>query len=158
MSTPRFISSPPLSRPTLLALLLAAGVAGGCATSQQPVVYQKAAPNPSQQQRVEADAQACRARAEDAVGINQRRQAGKPDGAVAQSVARVGLIGFTATAVGGLVASSKDVWQRARAGAAAGVAGAATKTVLEWNDPDKVFLEYVERCMEERGHEVLGWR
>jgi outer membrane lipoprotein SlyB len=142
-----------------LALLLAtAALAGGCATQQQPVVYQKAVPSAAQQQRVQADAQTCRARAEAAVGINQRRQASKPDGAAVQGAARVGLIGFAATAVGGLVASSKDVWQRARAGAAAGVTGAATKTVLEWNDPDKVFLEYVERCMEDRGHEVLGWR
>jgi hypothetical protein len=42
--------------------------------------------------------------------------------------------------------------------ASAGARGVAAKTLLEWNDPDKVFQEYVERCLDERGHEVLGWR
>jgi outer membrane lipoprotein SlyB len=146
------------ARPALLALLMAATLATGCATQQQPVVYQKSTPNPTQQQRVQADAQACRDRAQAAVGINLRRQSNKPAATDVQGAARVGVIGFAATAVGGLVASSRDVWQRARAGAAAGITGAAAKTVLEWNDPDKVFLEYVERCMEDRGHDVLGWR
>jgi outer membrane lipoprotein SlyB len=127
-------------------------VLAGCATPQ-PVVYQKTAASAAQQQRLAKDTQDCRRRAEAAVGLNARRA-----DAAAQSAAKTGAIAFAATAVGGLVNASKDVWQRARVGAAGGATGAAVKTVLEWNDPDDVHQEYVERCMSERGHDVLGWR
>ena len=30
--------------------------------------------------------------------------------------------------------------------------------MLEWNEGDKVYQKYVENCLEDRGHEVLGWR
>jgi outer membrane lipoprotein SlyB len=140
-----------ITRPTLAAVLALAGLAG-CAT-QEPVVYQKPATPPAVQQLIAKDLQQCRQQALSVVGLNGR-QAEK----TGQSAARTGIVGFAATAVGGLVSTSKDVWQRARAGAAAGATGAAVKTLLEWNDPDEVHQEYVERCMDERGHAVLGWR
>jgi hypothetical protein len=129
-------------------------VAAGCATPQ-PVVYQKekVAAGAAQQQRVDKDILECRRRAKTVVGLNARRAE-----ATAQNAARTGAIGFAAAAVGGLVNASKDAWQRARVAAAAGATGAAVKTLLEWNDPDEVHREYVERCMDERGHDVLGWR
>jgi outer membrane lipoprotein SlyB len=117
------------------------------------VVYQKAAIGVDQQQRVAKDIDACRQRAEASVGLNARRA-----DSAGRSAARTGAVAFASTAVAGLVSTSKDVWQRARAGAAAGATGAAVKTLLEWNDADDVNREYVERCMEERGHDVLGWR
>lgn len=136
---------------TASALVLTLALAG-CATPR-PVVYHKAAIGPVEQQRVAKDTQECRRRAEAAVGLNARRA-----DAAAQSAAKTGAIAFAAAAVGSLVNSSKDVWQRARVGAAGGAAGAAVKTLVEWNDPDEVHQEYVERCMAERGHDVLGWR
>lgn len=135
-----------------LLLVIGAFVFAGCAT-QQPVVYQKPANGAAQQQRIAKDIRACRQVAEATVGLNSRLAEN-----AARSAARTGVIGFAATAVGGLVSSSRDVWQRARAGAAAGATGAVVKTLLEWNDPDDVYQEYVERCMDERGHDVLGWR
>jgi outer membrane lipoprotein SlyB len=142
----------PARRCVLALSATAALVLAGCATPQ-PVVYQKAATGAAQQQRVTKDTQECRRRAEAAVGLNARRA-----DAAAQNAAKTGAIAFAATAVGSLVNASKDAWQRARVGAAGGATGAAVKTVLEWNDPDDVHQEYVERCMEERGHDVLGWR
>ena len=136
----------------LRAALLWACAAAGCATTS-PVVYQTSKPTASQSQRLAKDVQACEQRASSAVGVNGRNAT-----QAAQSSARVGAIGFAATAVGALVNSSRDAWQRARAGAAGGAAGVATKTLLEWNDPDKVYQEYVERCLDDRGHDVLGWR
>ena len=123
-----------------------------CATTQ-PVVYQKPNASAAAQQRAAADSLACRQQAEAAVGVNGRRAS-----AVARSAGRTGAIGWASTAVAGLVGASQDVWKRARVGAAAGATGAVTKTLLEWNDPDDVHREYVERCMGERGHDVLGWR
>jgi outer membrane lipoprotein SlyB len=136
----------------LTATAAAAVLLAGCATPQ-PVVYQKTTAGAIEQRRVVTDTQDCRRRAEAAVGLNARRA-----DAVAQSTAKTGAVAFAATAVAGLVGASKDAWQRARAGAAGGATGAAVKVLLEWNDPDKVHEEYVERCMSERGHDVLGWR
>ena len=147
-----FAIAPTARRCGLAASAAAAVVLTGCATPQ-PVVYQKTTASAIEQQRVAKDTQDCRRRAEAAVGLNARRAE-----ASAQSAAKTGAIAFAATAVAGLVGASKDVWQRARAGAAGGATGAAVKTVLEWNDPDDVHQEYVERCMSERGHDVLGWR
>jgi outer membrane lipoprotein SlyB len=133
-------------------LMASALLLAGCAT-QQPVVYQKPGNGAVEQQRAAKDIEVCRGLAEASVGRNARRA-----DSAGRSAARTGAIGFASTAVAGLVSTSKDVWQRARAGAAAGATGAAVKTLLEWNDADEVHREYVERCMEDRGHDVLGWR
>jgi hypothetical protein len=45
-----------------------------------------------------------------------------------------------------------------RPAAAGGAAGVATKAALDRNMPDEVHEKHVERCMKDRGHEVLGWR
>ena len=143
------------------AILAIAVLSTACAT-QQPVIYQAKAPTPATAQRIERDTLECRQKAEERVGLNARRapapQAGRGVAGSADGPAKAGVIGFVAAAANGLVIGSRDVWNRARAGAAAGATGVAAKTLLEWNDPDKVFQEYVERCMDERGHEVLGWR
>ena len=131
---------------------LAIVMLAGCATPQ-PVVYQKPQSGAAKSARVDKDVQDCRRLADTAVGLNSRSAS-----SAAQSSARAGVIGFAATAAGALVAAGKDTWQRARAGAAAGATGIAAKTLLEWNDPDGVYQKYVERCMEDRGHDVLGWR
>lgn len=149
------------ARATLALLLAGTALLGACATPQ-PVVYRPVAPSAVDAQRIAKDTQACRALAERRVGINAMRAPAATPGSVAQSggtdVARAGVIGFVGVAANGLVQGSREIWSRARGAAAAGVAGMAAKTALEWNDPDKVFTEFVERCMDERGHDVLGWR
>jgi hypothetical protein len=132
-----------------LAILSAALALGACATSA-PVVYPKANAAPA---RVAADTEQCRRQATEAVGLN-----GRNTGSLARSAGQAGTVGFVAAAVGSLVAGSKDAWQKARGAAAGGASGIATKVLLEWNEPDEVHQEYVERCMKQRGHDVLGWR
>lgn len=143
---------PRTSRPALMVLLCTA-VLAGCASTAAPVVYPPKAADARQLQRLEQDIQQCRDRAERSVGLN-----GRTARDTARTGARVGAVGFAATAAGALVNTSRDVWQRARSAAAAGVTGAAVKTAIEWNDPDKVYEKFVERCLSERGHDVLGWR
>jgi hypothetical protein len=132
-----------------LAILLSAALLGACATSAPVVVPTSAADSA----RVARDSEQCRSQATAAVGLN-----GRNAGTVASSAGKAGTVGFVAGAVGGLVAGSKDVWQKARGAAAGGASGIATKVLLEWNEPDDVHQEYVERCMKKRGHDVLGWR
>ena len=125
----------------------------GCATTTAPVVYSPKRDTVALDERTRADIAHCGQAADTRVGRHGMRSQ-----QVAQKTASTASIGFVATAVGGVVSRSKDVWQRARGAAAGGAAGMATKLLLEWNEGDEVYQKYVERCLEARGHEVLGWR
>jgi hypothetical protein len=136
------------------ARLAAVGVVvflSGCA-STAPVVYHDG-PQVSNAQRIERDTESCRRLADNAVGLNDRRS-----GRLAESAAKGGVIGFAATAAAAMVAGAGDVWQTALAGATGGAAGVTAKTLLDWNQPDEAYRGYVERCLEKRGHHVVGWR
>lgn len=125
--------------------------------STQPVIYSKKNDSIVPNERVQLDLRQCANLADERVGRNSIKGAGRAQ-AVAQKVGSTGAIAFVATAVGSAVSRSKDVWQRARGAAAAGVAGMATKLLLESNEGDEVYQRYVEKCLEARGHDVLGWR
>jgi hypothetical protein len=134
---------------TTLALL------AGCA-STQPVLYQTgpaSKPAPAAPTKAQRDITECTRRAEVAVG-RHAMDAPSTAGAAGQA----GVIGFVGAAAGSMVTKSRNVWERARGAAAAGAAGMATKLLLEWNEGDRVFQKHVERCLDERGHDVLGWR
>lgn len=51
-----------------------------------------------------------------------------------------------------------DAGKRAGAGAAAGAAGALVHGAMKSGDPDVIFRGFVERCLREKGYEVIGWR
>lgn len=139
----------PMSR---ILLATTAALLVGCA-STAPVVYQRPSTDAATAARIARDTEACRRQAVEMVGLNDRRAAGRARGAAA-----VGAVGFVGAAVGTAVAKSREVWQKARGAAAAGVSGMATKMLLDWNEPDEVHQEYVSHCLKERGHVVLGWR
>jgi predicted lipoprotein len=134
-----------------LVLLLALSL-GACA-SQAPVVYSRASDSIVMNERTRRDVADCARLADARVGRN-----GMTAASVSSKSAGAGAVGFVATAVGSAVSSSKSAWERARVAAAGGAAGMATKLLLEWNEPDEVYQGYVERCLENRGHDVLGWR
>jgi hypothetical protein len=144
------LENAPMTTRSLLPLC-AALLLVGCASSS-PIVYQQHPAGGAVSTRVAQDISQCRQRATAAVGTNARQAT------AAGEIGRIGAVGFVGTAVGSLVAGSADAWSRARAGAAGGAAGMATKLLLEWNEPDEVHQEYVQRCLKERGHDVLGWR
>jgi outer membrane lipoprotein SlyB len=131
------------------ALVFTAALAAGCATPQ-PVVYRTPSTGAEQSQRIERDMKACRNSATRMVGLNAR-EAGRP-------AAKAAGVGLAATVAGTLAAGAEDLARKARMAAAAGATGALVKTLFEWNDPDEVHEEYIERCMKDRGHQVLGWR
>jgi hypothetical protein len=132
-----------------LCAAFAAIVVTGCATPQ-PVIYSNG--RQVNEDRLARDTTACRQRADQAVGLNQGRKG------VAQKAAEGGVIGAVTGAVTGMFKSSNEMWERAGVGLATGGVGFAVKAMIDLNKPDKVYEEYVERCMKERGHEVLGWR
>jgi outer membrane lipoprotein SlyB len=135
-----------------LAVLLAAAFLAGCASTATPVAYEASA-SPAKAARFENDLRSCRARAEQAVGINGVKGAG-----LTQASSRRGATAFVKEAVDSLVAGSRNAWARARGAAAGEAAGSVAHVLLNWNEPDRVHREFVDRCLKERGHSVLGWR
>jgi hypothetical protein len=98
---------------------------------------------------VQEDTAACLAEAEAYVQHGRVPEAAKR---TAESAAVGGAIGGAVGAVTG------SVGRGAAAGAAGGAAGSVARSLLGWRDPDPVEKRYVERCLAERGYDVIGWR
>jgi len=126
-----------------LALLLLAA----CAT--RPVVYPNEKLRASGQVAVKEDTDACIAEARAYLDSGRVPEVAKRTG---ESAAMGGAVGAAVGAVAG------NVGRGAAAGAAGGAAGSLAHGLFHWNDPDPVERRYVERCLAERGYEVIGWR
>jgi hypothetical protein len=135
-----------------LAAVATLAVLTGCASVATPVVYNKADKRGAAE-RAQADIQHCRQQAEAVVGVNTVKAQ-----KVGSSTAKRGAVEFVDKAVESIVNSSRNAMEKARGAAAGVMAGSLTSVVLNWNEPDSVYREYVDLCMKERGHKVLGWR
>lgn len=51
-----------------------------------------------------------------------------------------------------------NVGRAAGAGAAGGATAGAVSGAFDADEPDAVFKNYVERCLREKGYEVIGWQ
>ncbi len=116
----------------------------------QPVLY----PNERLKTVGEAasgkDIQACMALARES-GIKENK-----DGQVAEKAAKGAVVGAVASGAWGLVMG--DAGQRAAAGAAAGAASGAVVGAMDASELDPVFKRFVEKCLRDKGYEVIGWQ
>ena len=86
------------------------------------------------------------------------RQAGvseTKDGEVGKKAASGALLGGIAAGTWGLIRG--DGGERMAAGAVAGGATGATKGVIDSYEQNPTFRRYVERCLADRGYQVIGW-
>jgi hypothetical protein len=128
---------------SLLGLLLA------CA-SPRPVLY----PNPTLErvggEAAAADIERCLALARDAVPSTEAQE-------IARDTAGNAGAGAAAGAAAGAIGGGG-----AGIGAAVGAASAATfgfvRALFRRRGPDEVQRRFTERCLGERGYEVIGWR
>jgi hypothetical protein len=126
----------------LFLALLALAMLGGCAS--RPVVYGGGAV-------AQADIDECKRLAREA-------GAGGGDGRrVARDTALGAAAGGAATGVYGAVRGYNDVGNRVAAGAAAGAAVGMVRGVARGSEPSGTFKRYVNRCLRERGYDVVGW-
>lgn len=140
-----------------LALILpVASLALACATPR-PVLYPNSTLERVGREQAQRDVDECLALAEQDVG-GARHSAGAR--AARRTAARTATGAATGAVIGAAVGGS------AGRGAAGGAAGAATHSVLsailhprrERGSVDPVFRRYVERCLQDRGFDVIGWR
>ena len=134
-----------MRRPLLVACALL--LLSGCAT--RPIVY----PTPELREAgggaVIEDTNACLAEA----------KAYLEEGRVPEAAKRTAQGAVVGGAIGGAVGAVRgSVGRGAAAGAAGGAAGSVAHTLWNWRDPDPVEKRYVERCLAERGYDVIGWR
>jgi outer membrane lipoprotein SlyB len=76
---------------------------------------------------------------------------------VARDTAVGAAMGGAATGVYGAVRGYGDAGERAAAGAAAGASVGLIRGMVQAGQPPPAYKRYVERCLRERGHDVIGW-
>jgi hypothetical protein len=133
----------------LLLLPLAGVVAGGC-SAKRPVLYPNATYQRAGIEVAQADIDACLQLAE--TGVGDRNVAAETAGRTAVGAGAGAAVG----AVGGAITG------RAGTGAAVGAATGGTAGLLSglWGsrEHDPVYMNYVERCLRDKGYEPIGWR
>ncbi|HEB96327.1 MAG TPA: hypothetical protein ENI96_07840 [Sedimenticola thiotaurini] len=130
----------------LLALLLL----GACSGSpKRPVFYPNAHSRSVDRAQMDRDIDLCMAQARDA-GVQQNK-----DGEVGRKAVGGAAIGGVSAGAWGLVRG--DAGERALAGALAGAAGGGVAGALDSTRLNPTFKRFVERCLRDRGYEVIGW-
>lgn len=130
------------------ALLLAATLASAC-RSYEPVLYPNKKLEQVYQDEVDRDIAFCEANAKEYTENPSRARRAAGDAAEGAVVG-----GATGAAAGAVLGS---VGRGAGAGAAAGAAGGLARGVFTTRDPSPVYKRFVERCLSDRGYEVIGW-
>jgi hypothetical protein len=131
---------------------LAAAMAFGCA-GPKPVLYPNAHYQSVGERVAQSDIEGCRAMA-DAAGAN--RDPSKVSRAARNTMAG-GAIGGAAGAAGGAVVGRAG--RGAAVGAASGAAATLVRTLLfQRPTTSEAHISYVNRCLEDRGYEPVGWQ
>jgi len=123
---------------------------GGCASSQSPVLYPNAKLKQVGREQASRDIEECRKLADDYVQSTAAKD-------VAKGAAVGGAAGAAIGAVGGAV-SGRGAGTGAAVGAATGATAGAVHGAAKQTEPSPVYKRYVDRCLGERGYEVIGWQ
>ena len=133
------------------AIATCASLALGCATPE-PILYPNATLESNGQEQADRDTDLCAQLAEKYEASSNR------SGEIAGSAAEDAAVGGAAGAAGSAVWNG-DVGRGAATGAAAGVAGGLVRGIFRTRrDPDPAYRQFMERCLSDKGYEVIGWR
>ncbi|HCY14807.1 MAG: hypothetical protein A2Z93_15910 [Curvibacter sp. GWA2_64_110] len=146
-------------KPPFLSLLLVLATLAGCAAtgpsspSARPVLYPNAAFNRIGEVRARQEVDACMGRAQ-AAGLTPDEKNNATARRAGQGAATVGV----AAAVGALV-TGRDAEGVARAGATGAAIGGSAGAVsgAMQDKPSSTYRHFVQRCLSEKGLDVLGW-
>ena len=146
-----------LLRTTLIAL--AAAVLSSCAAtgpnspSAKPVLYPNATLNRVGAAQGQVEASACMSRAS-AAGLTPDEK----NNAVARRAGEGAATAGVASAVGALLTGrGSDVLKAGAVGAAVGGSAGAVSGVFHNDKPSTTYRHFVQRCLSEKGFEVIGW-
>jgi uncharacterized protein YcfJ len=133
-------------------LLVAVTLAVGCSHAQSPVLYPNAKLEQVGKAQAQADISTCRQRADEYVssGAATAKEVGK-DTAVG------GVGGAAVGAVAGAV-SGGGAGRGAAIGAATGATAGAVHGAVKSSGPNPIYKSFVDRCLRDKGYEVIGWQ
>ncbi len=135
----------------LAAVLVCAAVAAGCASTARPVLY----PNEKLKQAGDAQAQQ---------DINECVALAESSGAEAHDAGRAVRPAAEGTAVGAAVGTvgsairGRNIGTGALAGAAIGGAAGGVHGAFRAGEVSPLHRNFVQRCLRERGYDVIGWK
>jgi uncharacterized membrane protein len=125
-------------------------LANACSSGpKRPVFYPNSHIQRVGQPQAQRDTNDCMALA-DAYGVSRTR-----DGEVGTKAATGALIGGVSAGAWGLVRG--DAAERAAAGALAGGSAGAVKGGIDSTRISPTFKRFVQRCLQDRGYDVIGW-
>jgi outer membrane lipoprotein SlyB len=127
------------------------GLLAGCASAPpRPVLYPNSHMQSVGQTQADQDIAACKQLAHSS-GVAENK-----DGEVGKKAVGGAAVGGAAAGAWGLVRG--DAGQRALAGAAAGAAAGTVRGGMQATETSPIFKNFVNRCLRERGYEVIGWQ
>lgn len=130
---------------------VAASLLAGCAGAPpKPVLYPNGHLQTVGQVQADRDIAECRQLALSS-GVAEKKS-----GEVGKQAAGGAAIGGASAGAWGLVRGNPG--QNAVAGAAAGAAAGAVRGSMQSAETSPVFKNFVQRCLRERGYEVIGWQ
>jgi outer membrane lipoprotein SlyB len=135
---------------TILVFGTVATILLGCAGVRQPVLYPNAHMQQMGKAQADQDVANCRALA------SQYAQSGAGK-EIAQDTVIGGAGGAAVGAVGGAV-SGYGAGRGAGVGAATGATAGLLRGLFRRTEPSPVQKNFVDRCLRERGYEVIGWQ
>jgi len=136
----------------LLAGVITTGIAGCSSSPKRPVLYPNQHLNRAGGHIAQQDIDACMRLAR-TYGVNETK-----DGEVGRKAVGGAAIGGASTGAYGLVRGGNDVGERALAGAAAGAAAGAVRGGIQSTEQSPLFMNFVNKCLSEKGYSVIGWQ
>ncbi len=133
----------------LVVVLSVLFVTSSCAT-KKPILYPNEYFNKIGREAADKDVDDCTQHAKAYVGKYGREK--KIAGQTAMGAAVGAATGAAAGAVRG------NAGMGAATGAAAGAAGGLIFSLFQAKDPDPLLKQYIEKCLSEKGYEVIGWK
>ena len=134
----------------ILCFFVAACLLTGCA-SAKPVIYPNTHYNEVGHQAAQQDLADCIALAQSA-GVSSRKNEAEEE---ASRAAGGTAAGAATGAVGGAIAGGAAIGSVV--GAATGLTAVIISSVFQKPKNNPIFEKFVDRCLQERGYEIVGW-
>ena len=123
-------------------------IAGGCSTTKSPILY----PN---EHLITVGAEQANRDIEECCRLADGYLNSQKTGEMTKKAVESGVVGAASGAAAGSIFGHAG--RGAAAGAAAWAAASVTHSLFRVKDPDPVFMNYVNRCLGDRGYQTLGW-
>ena len=137
----------------VLAVLTGCAATGPASPAARPVLYPNATLNRVGNTQGQLESDACAARAVQA-GLSPDEKTN----AVARRAGEGAAVAGVASAVGALITGrGTSVLQAGAAGAAVGGSAGAVSGAFHNDRPSSTYRHFVQRCLSEKGFEVIGW-